>query len=819
MALRHWLVLGDVVFVRRLDVPGWRLYTIPPLCPRSNADDGGTVMRMCLRVGLRLLLLSLGVQVAVGATVADAPTGRILVKFRASVPDYKSRIQSATADPVRALAYRVGVSMTASRAIAPALNLHVMKLFAVPAADTQAEILAHLRADPAVEYAEPDRRRFPQAMPADTDYANQWYLQPPNTSLTQLSAIDAQTAWDTTVGSKGVVIAQLDTGVLFDHPDLLRAQDAQDMGRLLPGYDFVGDDGGTFTFYGANDGDGWDPDPSDPGDWVNSDDQTQHPSVFDPSNCPVTNSSWHGTRTAGIMAAIANNNTGISGVTWNTWLLPVRVLGKCGGYDSDIITGMLWAAGIHVSGVPDNPFPARIENMSLGAGGACTSSYTTTIDTLLAKGVLVVVSAGNEGGPVDTPANCAGVAAIGGLRQAGTKVGFSNLGPQLAVSAPAGNCGQNSINGGPCLYSLETTLNLGTTVPTADAYSDQLSNTNLGTSFSAPIVSGIAALMLSVNGNVTAPQLIARLKEGAAPFPQTSVDTVGTQPPVCHVPVNANDIQNFECICSLDGQTCGAGMANARGAVNAALRPIAAVVLPVTVSPGQPVMFDASGSAAACHHQIVSYAWTGGGSNSTATFNAPASGSTAIQLTVTDDQSLTDTVDIQLTPNSASATSASTGAEPPSTAGSTACLADVDVTTPVATASLQASSTSVAVGTSFQLSWSSTNASSLCRASGGASNDGWQGNRSSSGSMSISEPTLGTYTYTLTCYGATVSAQSQQSVTVTEQSVAVTKHSGGGSMGWSELLIICLLGKWRYLRASLGDERPEYIRRSNSMTR
>ena len=248
----------------------------------------------------------------------------------------------------------------------------------------------------------------------------------------------------------------------------------------------------------------------------------------------------------------------------------MRVLGKCGGYDSDIIAAMAWAAGNHVDGVPDNPYPARIINMSLGAppGDACPRSYQQIVDELVSEGVLVVVSAGNEGGPVDVPANCAGVAAVAGLRHVGTKVGFSSLGPEVALSAPAGNC-VNTGAGQPCLFSIETTSNTGTTSPAQNTYTDQF-NINVGTSFSAPIVAGIAGLMLAVNGNLTAGQLIARLQLGATtPFPAPA----GL--PACHIPASATDLQTNECACTTD--TCGAGMANAHGAVLQALRPIAAV--------------------------------------------------------------------------------------------------------------------------------------------------------------------------------------------------------------------------------------------------
>ena len=491
-------------------------------------------------------------------------TQHIIVKMRGT--------EQVPSQRVAALAARSGLSLRGMRPIFG--NMHVLHVDPVGGAGSVGATLARLRADPDVEFAEEDQRRFPHAAPNDSLFSEQWYLQK---SANTPSAVDAQTAWDTTTGSTvagatnnlstGIVIADLDTGVRFDHPDLLWAGGG---GRLLPGYDFISDP----TV--ANDGDGPDADPSDPGDWVSAADAQQPP--FKGRNCIPSgadhvDSSWHGTRTAGILGALTNNGTGIAGMTWSGWILPVRVLGKCGGADSDIITGMMWAAGAHIAGVPDNPYPARIENMSLGATGACPASYQSTIAQLSAMGVLVVVSAGNEGGPVDAPANCPGAAGIAGLRQAGTKVGFSSLGPEITVGAPAGNCVNTTLTAQtPCLYSIGTTFNTGTTVPATNSYTDNLDHTNLGTSFSAPIVSGIAALMLSVNGNLKSTQLIARLKEGALPYPQQSVGEVA-QPPACHVPSSATDLQTAECICTLDGKTCGAGMANAPAAVNAALRP------------------------------------------------------------------------------------------------------------------------------------------------------------------------------------------------------------------------------------------------------
>ncbi|MCJ7452378.1 MAG: S8 family serine peptidase, partial [Steroidobacteraceae bacterium] len=331
--------------------------------------------------------------------------------------------------------------------------------------------------------------------------------------------------------------------------------------------------------------------------------------------------------------------------------------------------GMLWAGGLPVDGAPGNPYPARVVNLSLGGGNTCPQSYQDAINRLRARDVLVVASVGNDGSIVETPANCAGVAGIAAIRHLGTKVGFSNLGPEVALSAPGGNC-VNVDPGAPCLYSIDTTTNLGTTTPTTDTYTDQY-HINVGTSFSAPVVSGIAGLMLGVNGRLSTMQLIARLQEGAKkPFPTSSDPTV----PVCHVPTSAADVQVSECVCTT--QTCGAGMANARGAVQAALRPVAAVSVPGSVSPGQDVVLRGAGSGAACGRAIGAFEWTivaGGapgivGANTdTAVVVAPASGSFTVRLAVTDDLGRQDAADVIVTP-----TRASTAA--PASAGPVACL-------------------------------------------------------------------------------------------------------------------------------------------------
>jgi serine protease len=599
-----------------------------------------------------LLLAALPAHATAAPAAAAAPAmapERFIVKLRMAPP-------TGSPERVQALATRAGVHVLLARHIFA--GMHVLQV--APGSQSAAQTLARLRADPEVEYAEPDQRRHAMATPDDPLFSGQWYMQD-----AQPAAVDAVDAWNVTTGNKGVVIAALDTGVRFEHPDLRNPSD----NRLLPGYDMIGGTGDSGILTG-NDGDGRDADAADPGDWISVADTKT--ALF--KTCKVANSTWHGTRVTGILGAISNNGVGIAGMTQSGWVLPVRVLGKCGGYDSDIIAAMAWAVGLTVDGVPHNPYPARILNLSLGSVGACPASYQQVVDELVSLGILIVVSAGNEGGPVDAPANCAGVAAIAGLRQIGTKVGFSSLGPEIALSAPAGNC-VNTGAGQPCLFSIETTSNNGATVPGASTYTDQ-SNFNIGTSFSAPIVSGIAGLMLAVNGNLTAGQLIARLQLGAsAPFP------VNPAVPMCHVPADGSDLQSTECSCTTDA--CGAGMANANGAVLQALRPIAAVNLPAVVAPSSMVTLDASGSAAACGNMVVSYHWTvevPQGSGSPAIQNADSAhasivspksaGTYILSLTVTDDAGRTDTVPVVVT--SSRATSSA-----PANAGDTACLTPV----------------------------------------------------------------------------------------------------------------------------------------------
>ncbi|HUX29382.1 MAG TPA: S8 family peptidase [Thiobacillus sp.] len=480
----------------------------------------------------RLLpILALFLVSGVHADSSPAEEGRVIVKYR-QTPDAPR--QALSLDRTSSLSARLGLVLRSGRHI-NALA-HVIR-----AAGVSSEALAsRLSQEADVEYAIPDRLRTAHSLPNDPLFSGQWYLQ-----ATEAASIHATESWDQTTGSSNIVVAVVDTGVRFDHPDLYA--------KLLPGYDFISD------APNAGDGDGRDMDASDPGDFILASD-TEDPDLQAVCGSELVpyNSSWHGTRVAGIVGAAGNNSVGIAGTSWGAKILPVRVLGKCGGFDSDIIAGMRWAAGLSVPGVPNNPNPARIINLSLGGSGGCTFAYADVIAELAGKDTLVVAVAGNESGPVSAPGNCAGILTVAGVRHVGTKVGYSSFGPEVSVSAPAGNC-VNSY--GPCLYSIDTATNLGATSPAANGYTDAY-NYNAGTSFSAPQAAGVAALMLSVNPALPPADVIARIKQSARAFPTDN--TLSTCPDVT-VPGDTVD----QCNCTTT--TCGAGILDAAAAVAAAL--------------------------------------------------------------------------------------------------------------------------------------------------------------------------------------------------------------------------------------------------------
>ena len=208
-------------------------------------------------------------------------------------------------------------------------DVWVLKLpAAVPDADL-ATAASQLETDAAVQYADPVRRVQAQRIPNDPRFGSQWAL------TDAVGGVNAPAAWDLQIGSAAMTVAVIDTGIT-QHPELA--------GRVLPGYDFISDPAS------ANDGNGRDSDPSDPGD--NTGDGECGNGV------PGESSSWHGTFVSGLIAANTNNDDGIAGMDWNAKILPVRVLGRCGGTFDDVAAAILWAVGAPVAGAPLNPNPA-----------------------------------------------------------------------------------------------------------------------------------------------------------------------------------------------------------------------------------------------------------------------------------------------------------------------------------------------------------------------------------------------------------------------------------------------------------------------------
>ncbi|MAF77772.1 MAG: peptidase S8 [Halobacteriovoraceae bacterium] len=321
----------------------------------------------------------------------------------------------------------------------------------------------------------------------DDLYYQQWHY------FDSLGGIELPSVWDLTVGSSDTVVAVVDTGIL-NHPDLA--------GRILPGADLISDPDI------ANDGDGRDHDPVDSGDWISSSDYC--------FNGREEASSWHGTHVAGTIAANSANELGVSSVNWKAKILPIRVLGKCGGFMSDIADGIRWAAGGSVSGLKDNPHPAHVINLSLGGRGRCSQTIQAAINFARSKGSVVVVAAGNSGVNMDftpfVPASCNGVLTVGAGNLYAEKSYYSNYGEDIDIMAPGGDS-----NGG--ILSLG---NNGFTVEEAFSF-----KTMMGTSMAAPHVAGVASLILGENPELNPDQVEEIIKVTSKYFSCTHTQGCG----------------------------------------------------------------------------------------------------------------------------------------------------------------------------------------------------------------------------------------------------------------------------------------------------
>jgi len=446
------------------------------------------MLKMCAAVSLAIAASSALAAAGGAAGQAEGPqfileTDRIIVKYKdakAAANGVAARGANLTSGRKAILdraGQQLGIVVRESHAIST--GAQVFKLDRKRGLKEVQSLAAEMMArDPSIEYAEPDRIMTHMATPTDPRYNEQWHY------FEAAGGLRLPAAWDASTGS-GVTVAVIDTGYR-PHADL--------SGQLLPGYDFIS------TAAIANDGDGRDSDASDTGDAVAAGSCGSGQPTRDQT------SSWHGTHVAGTIAARTNNGVGVAGVAYNARIVPVRVLGKCGGYTSDIADAITWSSGGTVSGVPANANKARVLNMSLGGGGACDATTQNAINGARSRGAVVVVAAGNDAVNVSnaSPANCSGVIAVAATGRTGGRASYSNYGTLVDVAAP----------GGDGSYGVLSTLNAGSGAPAGDSYAAYQ-----GTSMATPHVAGVAALMLALNTNLTPDEIEARLKSTARAFP------------------------------------------------------------------------------------------------------------------------------------------------------------------------------------------------------------------------------------------------------------------------------------------------------------
>ncbi len=440
--------------------------------------------RNCGRAAhISLISLFLVLSTNITADTTAGKTDRIIIKY--AQPAYLMDAQSAMAvaenreDKLQLLAADTGTSISFHRLASN--GAEVYQLDSLHDIEQVNAIANRISQDPAVEYAEPDLILHPMAIPNDSRYQEQWHY------YETTGGLNLPTVWDNYTGN-GVVVAVIDTGYL-PHDDLTA--------NIVGGYDMIADR----TM--ANDGNGRDNDATDPGD------------------NPGGISSWHGTHVAGTIAAITNNGIGIAGVAYGARILPIRVLGVGGGYTSDIADGIIWAAGGNVRGIPGNPNPAQVINLSLGGKGSCGTTSQNAINLARANGATVVVAAGNSNDDASgyTPASCSGVISVAATNRTGDRAYYSNFGSVVDVAAPGG---ETSINSNGILSTLDN-----------NSYAFYQ-----GTSMAAPHVAGLAALLYEADPTITPDEVETIITDTARDFPGTCTQ-------------------------------CGTGIANALAAINA----------------------------------------------------------------------------------------------------------------------------------------------------------------------------------------------------------------------------------------------------------
>ncbi len=389
-------------------------------------------------------------------TQAGRPGGPMLLSLGESVPQRQTALRSlgAAANPPRR---SIGAQDQARQR-------KFETLLAIKALRRRTDVL----------YAEPNYIQRTLRTPLDAEYGKQWHYR----------MINLPSAWDVTSGSASVVVAVVDTGVLFNHPDLA-GQFSSD------GYDFIRDDNS------ANDDEpGIDANPSDPGD---------APGEF-------STSSFHGTHVAGTVAAATDFVTaapGGAGVAPGARIMPLRVLGRGGmGTLYDINQALLYAAGLPNDSGTVPAQKADVINLSLGGGGYSQMTQEV-LNQVRAAGGIVVAAAGNEASATPGyPASYEGVISVSAVDLNAAPAPYSNFGAYVDVAAPGGDTGRDlNGDGNPDgVLSSAGDDSGGGIVYNYKFYQ--------GTSMATPHVAGVIALMKSVYGALTPAQVDNLLATG-----------------------------------------------------------------------------------------------------------------------------------------------------------------------------------------------------------------------------------------------------------------------------------------------------------------
>jgi serine protease len=588
---------------------------------------------------------------------SEATVDKLIVKLRTN----KTQAQATTMSAARAqsLAKSAGTGMKSLRSLAG--GAHLMQLDRPMTVSEARVVAARLVQDPDVEYAEPNVRFRKLAVPNEPRYTQwQWNLFAPTTTYTgaissggtlaspAVGGANLPAGWDLTTGSTDVKVAVIDTGIV-NHNDLNGIANSAiyvPAGRFLPGYDFISADSGTPDVpvnFVANDGNGRDPDPSDPGDWITAAEKVTYKDTCDDGVVGASDSSWHGTHMAGIAAATANNAAGIAGIGWNVRIVPIRALGKCGGDLIDIEAAIRWAAGLPVPGVPANANPAQVISLSLGGGDTCGPTMQTAVNAAIAAGAVVVAATGNAGAlSLISPANCNGVIAVTAHTINGENADYANIASTVPkaemLSAPGGGPPAGLGSSGPTNnedwdgFYIRSSVLFGPTSPTSSTASGSVGSAYAGftgTSPATPHVAGVAALIKSFAPEATPAEIQSFLISSTSvrPYPAGSVCATGGV---------------------FDGQ-CGTGLLDAEKALSA----VGPLALPASVAgndqvvaPGATVTLNGSASKAYFNKTITAYEWTQTGgaptvtlatpAAMTTTFTAPATGALTFRLRVTD---------------------------------------------------------------------------------------------------------------------------------------------------------------------------------------